>query len=43
MAANRILIVGPSDNELTDLKMTFESLGLAVTTALDGLSALEKG
>jgi CheY-like chemotaxis protein len=41
--AGRILLVGEPDNELTELKISLESLGLEVQTAPDGLAALESG
>lgn len=41
--AGRLLLIGESNNDLTELKITFEALGLTVEIAPDGLAGLEKG
>jgi CheY-like chemotaxis protein len=41
--AGRLLLVGELNDDLTELKMTFEALGLAVEQAADGLAGVEKG
>jgi DNA-binding response OmpR family regulator len=41
--AGRLLLVGESSDELTDLRGTFEGIGLTVEIAPDGLAGLETG
>lgn len=41
--AGRLLLIGESNNDLTELTITFEALGLTVEVAPDGLAGLEKG
>lgn len=41
--AGRLLLIGESNNDLTELKITFEALGLTVEMAPDGLAGLEMG
>lgn len=43
MTAGRVLLVGEPDNELTELKMNLQRLGLTVEAVPDGLAGLERG
>lgn len=41
--AGRILLIGESSDDLTELKIDFEEMGLAVMMAPDGLAGIEAG
>ena len=41
--AGRLLLVGELSDELTELRVTFEGIGLTVEIAPDGLAGLEMG
>src|SRR5678816_3892214 len=41
--AGRLLLVGELNDDLTELRISFEALGLTAEMAPDGLAALEKG
>ena len=41
--AGRLLLIGELSDELTDLKVTFEGIGLTVEMAPDGLAGIETG
>ena len=41
--AGRLLLVGELSDELTELRVTFEGIGLTVEMAPDGLAGLETG
>ena len=41
--AGRLLLVGELNDDLNELKISFEALGLLVEMAPDGLAGLEKG
>ena len=41
--AGRLLLVGELSDDLTDLKITFEDIGLTVAMAPDGLAGIETG
>ncbi len=40
--AGRLLLVGELNDDLTELRITFEALGLTVEIAPDGLAGLER-
>ena len=41
--AGRLLLIGELNNDLNELKTSFEALGLTVDTAPDSLAGLEQG
>ncbi len=41
--AGRLLLIGELNDDLTELKITFEAIGLTVDTAPDSLAGLEQG
>src|SRR5262245_29290055 len=41
--AGRLLLIGELTNELRELKLEFETIGLIVETAPDALAGIEKG
>jgi len=41
--AGRLLLVGELNDDLTDLRITFEAIGLTVAMAPDGLAGIETG